>query len=76
MRKLYLDFFKSKGHYKLLQSHFFVLQHVAIPDYNISFIALPTAHPFYLFLLLNRTLISFANIQSFKSIEIQIKSID
>lgn len=44
--------------------------------YNISLVALPTAHPFYLFLLLNRTLISFANIQSFKSIEIQIKSID
>ena len=38
-------FFKSNGHYKLLQSQFFVLQHVAIPDYNISFIALPPTHP-------------------------------
>ena len=38
-------FFQAKGHYKLLQSHFFVLQHVAIPDYNILFITLPPAHP-------------------------------
>jgi hypothetical protein len=38
-------FFKSKGHYKHLQNHFVVLQHVAVPDYNISFIALPPTHP-------------------------------